>query len=394
MIQPFSFSRIPKIIFGPGKLKELFQIITEFGNKVLIVTGSHSLKNSGNWDIIESLSKENSIILFHLATSGEPSPKIIDDAIKKFQNQNLDLIVGIGGGSVIDTGKAISGMIKKNDSVKNYLEGVGNKVHDGEKLPYIAIPTTSGTGSEATKNAVISEVGPKGFKKSLRHDNLIPNIAIIDPELMLSCPSSVTAACGLDAFTQLIESYVSTASSPLTDALALEGMKHVKEALIPAASSSALDINMRSKMAYGSLVSGITLANAGLGVVHGFASSIGGEFEIPHGVICGTLLAETTRLNIEKLKVFGEDGMPGLKKFAKVGEILADKPQSPNEIIKNADNLIQILEDWTNKLKISRLSNFGMDEQDIDHIADITSQKNNPVALKKNDLIKILKSRL
>ena len=394
MIKSFNFSRIPKIIFGPGKLKQLFQIIPKFGNKVLIVTGSHSLRHSGIWVKIESMSKEYGITLSHLAVSGEPSPEVVDDAVKEFQHQNLDLIVGIGGGSVIDAGKAISAVMKKNDSVKNYLEGVGNKVHDGEKLPFIAIPTTSGTGSEATKNAVISEVGPKGFKKSLRHDNLIPNIAIIDPELMLSCPSSITAACGLDAFTQLLESYVSTASSPLTDALALDGMKQVKDALIPAASSSALDINIRSKMAYGALISGITLANAGLGVVHGFASSIGGEFKIPHGIVCGTLLVEATRINIEKLKENGKKGILGLKKFAKIGEILADKPHSPNEMLRNTEYLLQILEDWTNKLKINRLSNFGITEQDVDHLAEITSQKNNPVILEKKNLIKILKNRL
>jgi len=394
MIQSFSFSRIPKIIFGPGKLKDLFQIIPKFGNKVLIVTGSHSLKNSGIWVKIESMSEENALILSHLAVSGEPSPEIVDDAVKEFKAQNLDLIVGIGGGSVIDTGKAISAMIKKKDSVKDYLEGVGNKVHDGEKLPYIAIPTTSGTGSEATKNAVISEVGPKGFKKSLRHDNLIPNIAIIDPELMVSCSSSVTAACGLDAFTQLLESYVSPSSSPLTDALALDGIQHVKDALIPATSDLASDVNIRSKMAYGALISGITLANAGLGVVHGFASSIGGEFNIPHGVVCGTLLSEVTRKNIEKLKEIGREGIIALKKFAKVGEILADKPQPHKEVLKNANYLVQILDDWTSELRLSRLSKFGVNEREIEHLAEITSQKNNPVILKKIDLISILKSRL
>jgi alcohol dehydrogenase class IV len=394
MIQSFNFSRIPKIIFGPGKLKELFQIISKFGNKVLIVTGSHSLQNSGIWVKIESMSEEHGLILSHLAVSGEPSPEIVDDAVKEFKAQNLDLIVGIGGGSVIDTGKAISAMIKKNGSVKEYLEGVGNKVHDGEKLPYIAIPTTSGTGSEATKNAVISEVGPKGFKKSLRHDSLIPNIAIIDPELMVSCPSSVTAACGLDAFTQLLESYVSPSSSPLTDALALDGIQHVKDALIPATSDSASDVNVRSKMAYGALISGITLANAGLGVVHGFASSIGGEFNIPHGVVCGTLLSEVTRKNIEKLKEIGKEGLLALKKFAKVGEILADNPHPPKELLKNANYLVQILDDWTSNLRLSRLSKFGVSEREIEHLVEITSQKNNPVILKKMDLIGILKSRL
>ena len=394
MIQSFSFSRIPRLIFGPGKLKELFEIIPQFGRKILIITGSNSLKKSGKWDYITSNCQKNSIQVFNLSIEGEPSPEIIDHAVQEFRGANLDLLIGIGGGSVIDSGKAISAMLKKEDSVKNYLEGVGEKKHDGEKLPYIAIPTTSGTGSEATKNAVIREIGPNGFKKSLRHDNFIPDIAIIDPELIISCPASVTAACGMDAFTQLLESYVSSNSSPLTDALAMSGMDHVKNALIPATSTSFSDINVRSSMAYGALISGITLANAGLGVVHGFASSIGGQFKIPHGVVCGTLLAEATKTNIKKLRKLGEVGAISLKKHAQVGAILADKQYCENEINVHIDYLIKTLEDWTDTLKMRRLSHFGITKQDIEVIVEKTSQKNNPVKLESVDLIHILESRL
>lgn len=394
MIQSFNFSRIPKLIFGPGKIKELFEIIPQFGQKVLIITGSSSIHKSGKWEFIVDNCQKKGIQVSHLSINGEPSPELIDKAVKKFKELNLDLLVGIGGGSVIDSGKAISAMIKKEDSVKNYLEGVGDKIHDGEKLPYIAIPTTSGTGSEATKNAVISEVGPNGFKKSLRHDNFIPDIAIIDPELILSCPESVTAACGMDAFTQLLESYVSSNSNPLTDALAMSGMKHIKNALIPATSYSASDIIVRSSMAYGSLISGITLANAGLGVVHGFASSIGGEFKIPHGVICGTLLAAATEMNIKKLRESGEDGIIGLKKHAQVGAMIANEHYRDNEIDKNITRLLSTLEDWTNTLNLSRLSHFGIAKRDIDSIVEKTSQKNNPVKLERVDLIHILEGQL
>ena len=394
MIQAFNFSRIPKLIFGPGKLKELFEIIPQFGRKILIITGSSSLEKSGKWDYIATNCQKNGIQISHLRVNGEPSSEIIDEAVNEFRGLNLDLLIGIGGGSVIDSGKALSAMLKKEDSIKNYLEGVGNKIHDGEKLPYIAIPTTSGTGSEATKNAVISEIGPNGFKKSLRHDNFIPNVAIIDPELILSCPKSITAACGMDAFTQLLESYVSSNSNPLTDALAISGMKQVENALIPATSTSASDVNVRSSMAYGSLMSGITLANAGLGVVHGFASSIGGKFEIPHGVVCGTLLAEATKINIKKLKESGEGGKIGLKKYAQVGAMLADKQYYDNEIDQHIMFLIKTLEDWTNVLRISRLSQFGVTKQDIYEIVEKTSQKNNPVKLDRIDLTHILESRL
>ena len=394
MIQSFNFSRIPKLIFGPGKLKELFEIIPQFGQKALIITGSSSLKNSGKLDYITTNCQKKGIQVFHLSLNGEPSPELIDNAVEEFRGLKLDLLVGIGGGSVIDSGKAISAMLTKDDTVQNYLEGVGDKIHDGEKLPYIAIPTTSGTGSEATKNAVISKVGKNGFKKSLRHDNFIPDIAIIDPELMLSCPAPITAACGMDAFTQLLESYVSSNSNPLTDALAMNGMKHVKNALIPVTSTSASDVNMRALMAYGSLISGITLANAGLGVVHGFASSIGGQFEIPHGVVCGTLLAQATKVNVEKLRETGENGLPGLRKHAQIGAMLADDQYRDDEIDKNITRLITMLEDWTNTLKLSLLSHFGVSKQDIEVIVGKTSQKNNPVILEKVDLIHILESRL
>jgi len=285
MISSFNFASIPHLIFGVGKLNELYNIIPKLGNNILFVIGGSSLKRSGRWDEIISGLARNSINFSYISVSGEPSPSLIDASAAQFRTESIDLVIGIGGGSVIDAGKAISAMIPKKASIKNYLEGIGNKIHDGKKIPYIAIPTTSGTGSEATKNAVISEIGPNGFKKSLRHDNLIPNIAIIDPELMVSCPSSISSACGMDAFTQLLEAYVSTSANPMTDALALNGMKFMIENIIPACSYGAADVNVRTAMAFGSLMSGITLANAGLGIVHGLASPIGAFFEIPHGVV-------------------------------------------------------------------------------------------------------------
>ncbi|MFW9823665.1 MAG: iron-containing alcohol dehydrogenase, partial [Candidatus Thorarchaeota archaeon] len=214
MINPFSLARMPYIIFGPGKLNELFGLINKFGDCLLFVIGKNSLKTSGKWEEIVSISSHKSFNYSMVSIAGEPSPELIDDSAGKYRDKNIDVVIAIGGGSVIDAGKAISAMIPKKDSIRNYLEGVGSKVHDGKKIPFVAIPTTSGTGSEATKNAVISEIGPNGFKKSLRHDNLIPNIAIIDPELMISCPPAISASCGMDAFTQLLEAYVSPKGNP------------------------------------------------------------------------------------------------------------------------------------------------------------------------------------
>ncbi|MHA1803783.1 MAG: iron-containing alcohol dehydrogenase [Promethearchaeota archaeon] len=393
--EPFNFARIPHIIFGAGKLSELYEIIPNYGYRAIIVTGSKSLEKSGKWDEISSKLKQKNIEFDHVRVSDEPSPALVDENAEKFRNKKVDLVIGIGGGSVIDAGKAISAMIPKTDSVKNYLEGVGHKQHDGVKIPYIAIPTTSGTGSEATKNAVISEVGPNGFKKSLRHDNLIPNVAIIDPELIISCPPSVTAACGMDAFTQLLEAFVSSKANPMTDALAFSGMKAMKDNMIPVCTNKGSEIEVRSAMAYGALISGITLANAGLGIVHGFASSIGGFFEIPHGVVCGTLLAEATKINLIKLKELGTKGREALLKHARIGGLFAG-----NECIqeKDIDYYCQVLTDtlrkWTESLQLDKLGKYGITEGDIDKIVEKTGLKNNPVPLTKEDLKTILLNRL
>jgi alcohol dehydrogenase len=395
MIPTFRFASIPHIIFGAGKLNELYNIIPNFGNRVLFVIGGSSLERSGKWNEITSAMEKNAIKYYSISVNNEPTPSFIDQATVKFRDKNLDLIIGIGGGSVTDAGKAISAMIPKNDSIRNYLEGLGTKNHDGVKIPYIAIPTTSGTGSEATKNAVISEVGSYGFKRSIRHENFIPNIAIIDPELMISCPSSITAACGLDAFTQLLEAYVSTAASPITDALAFSGLEFIGQNIIPACTTGALDVNVRAAMAYGSLMSGITLANAGLGIVHGLASPIGGFFNIPHGVVCGTLLAEATNMNIKKLQKQGNKGKEGLKKHADIGALLTGKKNVQKDRFDEfCANLIDILNKWTEVLKIDRLGKFGITAKDVDNIVENTGLKNNPVPLSKDEIKAIVLNRL
>ncbi|GAG62668.1 unnamed protein product, partial [marine sediment metagenome] len=360
MILPFNFARIPHIIFGPGKLSELFEIIPKFGKNVLFVIGESSLKSSGKWDQIASELTHKSISYTKISIAGEPSPLLIDKSVQKFRSKSIELVIAIGGGSVTDAGKAISAMIHKTDSIKNYLEGIGTKVHDGNKIPFIAIPTTSGTGSEATKNAVISEVGPDGFKKSLRHDNLIPNVAIIDPELMISCPPSITAMCGMDAFTQLLESYVSSKRNPITNALAFSGLKFMSKNLMKVCSNESGDVKVRSAMAYGSLISGITIANAGLGIVHGLASPIGGFFDIPHGVVCGTLLSEATKMNIKRLQDNKLIGRDVLRNYAQVGALIAGKNYIDEEKIDDYCSILtKSLDNWTSQLELDRLGKYG-----------------------------------
>jgi alcohol dehydrogenase class IV len=299
--------------------------------------------------------------------------------------------VAIGGGSVIDTGKAVSAMLTKKEPVLAYLEGVGTKIHDGEKIPFIAVPTTAGTGSEATQNAVLGQVGKNGFKKSLRHEKLVPDIVVVDPELTISCSRKITIACGMDALTQLIGSYVSIKASPMTDSLALSGLRVMGDAILTSAVTDPLDMDARTMMCYGSYVSGLTLANAGLGTVHGFAAVIGGFFHIPHGVICGTLLALVTQKNIETLIRLDPENK-ALLKYASVGKVLG-KTKKTNPI-KNARALSTLLKEWTKILKIPLLGQFGVRMDDIDKIVSVMGQKNNPVILREIDLKEILRSRI
>ena len=189
VITPFNFARTPRILFGAGRFSEVGKIAGEIGETVLIVTGSRSLKSSEKWDeLIKSL-ETTSLRHFEISVTGEPSPEFVDSAVTKFKDRGIDVVLAVGGGSVLDTGKAISAMLLQDKSVVNFLEGVGTgEAHSGDKIPFIAVPTTAGTGSEVTKNAVLSQTGPDGYKKSLRHDNFVPDVALIDPEPPITFP--------------------------------------------------------------------------------------------------------------------------------------------------------------------------------------------------------------
>ena len=392
MITDFVFARIPEIHFGPGKLSQLPKLVRQKGSRILLVTGSSSFLHSPHFEKLTQALKQESIHYFHAAVSGEPSPALVDQTVERYRDERLDWVVSIGGGSAVDAGKAISAMLPQAGSVTAFLEGMETKKHDGRKIPFIAVPTSSGTGAEATKNAVLSKIGQRGFKSSLRHDQFVPDIALIDPELMLSCPPEVTAACSLDALTQLLEAYVSTKASPMTDALALSGLEHASVGLIPAFEHGANDIAARSHMAYAALLSGMTLANAGLGVVHGFAGPIGGYFEIPHGVVCGTLLGEATRITIEALFEDSGRNRIALEKYAKAGVLLSGKASS--SLRRDCDLLIRTLQDWVEFTRIPRLGNYGITRSDFGKILDKTTSKNSPMALNREQLTAILEARL
>jgi len=390
MVEPFQFSRLPLIHFGAGKFSALISIINTYGNSVLLVSGQNSFLNSNNSKALFSSFENKNISCSHVIISGEPSVEDIDEAVAKYRNRKTDVVIAIGGGSVIDAGKAISAMMGKTESILGYLEGVGNLTHDGTKLPFIAVPTTSGTGSEATKNAVISRIGKEGFKRSLRHDNFVPDVAIVDPELTISCSPEITAASGMDCFTQLTEAYLSTKSNPFTDALSLEGIKSIKTSLKESYINGG-NIEARTGMSFAALTSGICLANAGLGAVHGFASSIGGMYNIPHGLVCGTLMAVANEVNVRELRK-SKTNTGALKKYAILGEIFSDKKGKTDDFY--IDGFIDNLKNLTNDLDLARLSIFGLKKTDIELICSKTEIKNNPVKLSSEDLIEILHTRL
>lgn len=390
MVGNFNLAPTPKIIFGIGKLLSLPKVIIAFGRSVLFVTGKESFINSEKWCLIRSQFIKEKINWKNITVDTEPSPKLIDDNVAEISRQSIDVVVAIGGGSVIDAGKAISAMIMEKDLISNYLEGLGNKQPSGNKVPFIAIPTTSGTGSEATKNAVLSDVGKDGFKKSLRHDNFVPNVALIDPSLTLSCPKSITVQSGMDAFTQLLESYVSTKSNAFTDSLAMDGIRLLRNGLHQAVIDGS-NIIAREKMSYSSLISGITLANAGLGTIHGFASSIGGFINIPHGLVCAKLMGPVNKITVEKL-ISQKSNEHALYKYARVGQLFnRNKNRSDGY---NIDLLLDTIMHWTTEFSIRGFSEFGLNESDFRKIISKTGNKNNPIELDDDEMAEALKSAL
>jgi len=358
-----------------------------FGSKILLITGTRSFPSStDSLDPLEQLNARK-MSVEDFTIEKEPSPGVIDHAVKTFFAFEPNVVVAIGGGSVLDAGKAISAMLPLNEAVKPYLEGVGKKpVHPGVKIPFIAVPTTAGTGSEATKNAVLSEVGRRGYKKSLRHNNFVPDIAIVDPVLTISCPPSITASSGMDAFTQLLESYLSTKANPVTDALAYEGLKRVSFSLMQAYHNGT-DLEARTNMALASYISGITLANAGLGLVHGFASAIGGYFEISHGVICSSLILASNKVMIRKLRS-EKSASNALIKYALVGKMFSRSEDKSDEYY--VDLLLSVMETWTKEMNIPTLSEGGITKKDLEKISVASDNKNNPVALSKDEMIEVL----
>jgi alcohol dehydrogenase class IV len=390
MMLPFNFARLPQICFGAGRINDLPAILARFGQSVLLVTGAHSFAETKSSTRLHEQFYKWRIKTQEAIIAEEPSPELIDEVVRRFTDTSFDVVVSIGGGSVMDAGKAISAMLYRTESVKEFLEVVGDKEHPGTKVPFVAVPTTSGTGSETTKNAVISSVGRHGFKRSLRHDNFVPDVALIDPHLTLSCPRDITAAAGMDCFTQLVEAYLSPKASPFTDALALEGIKTVIQSLMRSFSNGD-DIEARSGMAFAALTSGICLTNAGLGAVHGIAGTVGAMLSIPHGVICGTLMAAANEVTLRELRLSQEDTV-ALNKYSVLGRLVSGKEKGTEEFFQDA--FIKYLHDLTVSLELPRLRQYGMIPADVIPVCTAADSKNNPVKFNENQLQEIIAQRL
>jgi alcohol dehydrogenase class IV len=406
-LAPFSMAAIPQLIQGAGTLKRLPDWLVGGGERdIAVCTGSSSFsRNPRSREFFQKLERLG-VRVHRYAVSGEPDPASLDTLVRQAAAARVTCVVGIGGGSVIDTAKAAAAMVPlavreleggaEYPGVSSFLEGVGTLSPPSARLRLAAVPTTAGTGSEATKNAVITQIGPEGFKKSLRHDCYVPDLALIDGELALGTPREVTVSSGLDAVTQLLESFVSPAGSIITDSLARTGLSLAAEAF-PALCEDGSDLRAREKMALAAYLSGITLANANLGVIHGASSALGAARPIPHGTACGTLLFSATAVIVRRLNTAARDGdmeaAAALDKYAQAGMLLnLDKKGYGTE--DGAELLLDILHSWQEQLGLPRLGTFGFTAGELKELAQSTDLKKTPITLTPTEIGEIFTVRL
>lgn len=385
MLERFEFMTAERIVFGNGVLRELPSLAKPFGERALVVTGNDARRAAPVFELLESAAIAYEVF----SVSGEPTVQTACDGAMKARGYAAQLIVGIGGGGALDAAKAIAALATNEGDPLDYLEVVGKaQPLINAPLPYIAIPTTAGTGSEATRNAVLTAEAQR-VKVSLRSPLMLPRIALLDPRLTHSLPPQVTASSGLDALTQLIEPFICRRANPMTDALCREGIASVAWAL-PRAYADGSDAEAREAMAYASLFSGIALANAGLGVVHGFAAPIGGMFGAPHGMICASLLPHGMAANVRALRA--QDDSFARERLARLEEVAllldADAPE--------AEAAVEALHALCANLNVPSLRALGVQREAFSEIVQkakvSNSMKANPVALSDFELHAILEA--
>jgi alcohol dehydrogenase class IV len=378
-MRPFEFATAGRILVGQGRAAELPEVLAGLGSRVLVCTGADPARHAG---LLAGLG----LPAAQFSVGGEPTVDLARAGAAAAREHGADVVAAIGGGSVIDTGKAVAMLLGNGGDPLDYLEVVGS----GRKItkpsaPFVAVPTTAGTGAEVTANAVLA-ASAHGLKASLRSPLMIPAVALVDPELTVSCPPPVTAASGMDALTQCLEPYVSVRATPLTDGLAREGLRRAATGL-RAAFADGTDLAARTDMAMCSLLGGMALANAKLGAVHGLAGVIGGTAAVPHGVACAALLAPVIETNVRVLRS-APDGQPALDRFTEIAGMLTGNPAAAVE-----DGFAWI-RDTVGLLEIPRLAAFGLSLQDVDDVAakaaGSSSMQGNPVVLSHDDLRTIL----
>jgi len=385
-LNAFEFATATQLVFGRGKIGVVGKAAATMGKKAFILSGVQG----SNLAHLTHILQENQVAWDIQHVTGEPSIETVEQGKRVAQEGGCDLVIGIGGGSAIDTGKAVAAMCANAGEVLDYLEVVGsNQPLNQPPLPYIAIPTTAGTGSEVTRNAVIF-VSEKKVKVSLRSPLLLPRLAVIDPELTVSLPPFVTASTGMDALAQVIEPFVSIRANALVDLYCREGMKRAARSLF-LAYQSGTDLEAREDMAFTSLMGGLSLANAGLGAVHGFAGPVGGMFAAPHGAVCAALLSPVVLVNVRALKSRAPNAL-ALARYTEIAQLVTGRENV------SIPDLCSWLEDLRLSLEIPGLGKYGIKPE---HIGDLveksavaSSMKANPIELRPDEMYEILERAL
>jgi alcohol dehydrogenase class IV len=382
----FEFATASRIIFGSGALQEIGGLSREFGRHALVVTGRETRRAE---PLLKRLD-QSGLRATLFAVPGEPTVALVEAGTAQAHAAGADFVISFGGGSAIDAGKAIAALLANSGSVLDYLEVIGR----GQPLvsapvPFVAIPTTAGTGAEVTRNAVLASPGHR-VKTSLRSPLMLPRLALVDPELALNLPPTITAATGLDALTQLIEPFVSVRANPMTDALCREGLPRAARSLRTACFQGA-NLAAREDMAFASLCSGMALANAGLGAVHGLAAPIGGSFDAPHGAVCAALLPHVMAANLAALRERAPLSIT-LDRYDELARALTGRPAAL------AEEGLEWIRKLVADLKIPQLSSYGIGLEDVPELvakaAQASSMKGNPVVLTAEELTQLLSAAL
>jgi len=373
----FEFATATRIVFGEGTAASLPELARSLGVRPMVVTGASTERAAS---LVSALSAEA------FAVSGEPTVDLVREGARRVKEAACDIVISLGGGSVIDAGKAIAAITTNGSEPFEFLEVVGKgRAIEVPPLPFIAVPTTAGTGSEVTRNAVLGST-EHGIKASLRSPMMLPRVAVVDPELTYGLPPAVTAYTGLDALTQLIEPYVSVRSNPLVDALCIDGIKRVAGAL-RRAYYDGKDRDSRRDMALASLFGGLALANAGLGVVHGFAAPLGGHWKAPHGALCAALLPHGMAANVAALQA-RSPRHPALDRYVAISRLLTGRNEA------SAEDGIGWVRSLCVELDVPPLRAWGITEADLPGIVEkaarASSMQANPLPLTDEELLSLV----